>query len=201
MQRMKTWTKRLARWTGNVAIVAVILACAAYLLPHFMGYERYVITGGSMSGTIEKGSVVFAKPVPVEDLAVGDVITYMPPADSGIHNLVTHRLVEIEQGDTGQLVMRTKGDAVPHVDPWTFSLVEDVQPVVEYTVPTLGYLLIALADREMRMLIIGVPAALIALLALIELSRNALGAWSERDHRSSTSDRPAHAGSGSSGHR
>src|SRR5690606_9231079 len=131
MQRMKTWTQRLARWTGNAAFVAVILACAAYLLPHLMGYERYVITGGSMSGSIEKGSIVFEKPVPVEDLAVGDVITYLPPADSGVSNLVTHRLVEIEPDEAGQLVMRTKGDANADVDPWTFSLVEDVQPVVE----------------------------------------------------------------------
>ena len=167
MQRIKHQAARLLGLTGNLALVVVALACAAYLLPHLLGYERYVITGGSMSGSIEKGSIVFEKPRPVEELAVGDVITYLPPADSGVGNLVTHRIVEIETDERGELVMRTQGDANADVDPWTFSLVDDVQPVVEHTVPTVGYLLIALADREVRMLVIGVPAAVIALLALV----------------------------------
>ncbi len=185
MQRMQDWTKRLARLTGNLALVAVILACGAYLLPHLVGYERYVITGGSMSGSIEKGSVVFEKPHPVEELAVGDVITYLPPADSGVTDLVTHRIVEMGHDDAGQPVLRTKGDANADVDPWTFSLVGQEQPVVEHTVPALGYLLIALADREIRMVVIGVPAAVVALLALVELSRNLAGLWTERTPRRS----------------
>ncbi len=180
MQRIKHQAGRLAGVTGNLAMVAVILACAAYLLPHLLGYERYVITGGSMSGSIEKGSIVFEKPRPVEDLAVGDVITYLPPADSGVTDLVTHRIVEITTDERGELVMRTQGDANADVDPWTFSLVEDTQPVVEATVPLVGHALIALADREVRMIVIGVPAGIIALLALVELVRNLVGMWAER---------------------
>jgi signal peptidase I len=181
MQRTKLWTRRLVGVTGNLALVVVMLACAAYLLPHLLGYERYVITGGSMSGSIEKGSIVFEKPRPVEELAVGDVITYLPPADSGVGDLVTHRIVEVQTDERGELVMRTKGDANADVDPWTFSLVDDVQPVVEHTVPAVGHLLIALADREVRMIVIGVPAGIIALLALVELARNLTGMWTERD--------------------
>ncbi|GGK78347.1 signal peptidase I [Ornithinimicrobium pekingense] len=195
MQRIKHQAARLLGLTGNLALVVVALACAAYLLPHLLGYERYVITGGSMSGSIEKGSIVFERPRPVEELAVGDVITYLPPADSGVANLVTHRIVEIETDERGELVMRTKGDANADVDPWTFSLVDDVQPVVEHTVPKVGYLLIALADREVRMLVIGVPAAIIALLALVELTRNLAGMWVERGTgRTTPPGRPAHAG-------
>ena len=88
--------------------------------------------------------------------------------------------------------MRTKGDANADADPWTFTLVDTEQPVVEYTVPKLGYLLIALADREVRMLVIGVPAGIIALLALVELLRNATTAWTER--RAHQPAVPAHAG-------
>lgn len=195
MQRMKHLAKRLVSLTGNLSLAAVILACAAYLLPHLMGYERYVITGGSMYGSFEKGSVVFEKPVPVEDLALGDVITYLPPADSGVGNLVTHRIVEIETDDAGQLVMRTKGDANGDVDPWTFSLVDEKQPVVEYTVPQVGYALIALADREIRMLIVGVPAGIIALLALVELVKNLTRMWTGRSPQQPSV--PAHAGASS----
>lgn len=172
MPQLTTRTRRLAGHLGNLTMVAVILACAAYLLPSLLGYERYVITGGSMSGAIERGSVVFSEPRPVQDLEVGDVITYLPPADSGVTTLVTHRIVEIEPGEQGGSVMRTKGDANADVDPWTFSLLAQDQPVVTHTVPGVGYLLIALADREVRMLVIGVPAGVIALLALLELTRN-----------------------------
>lgn len=135
MQRTKHWARRLLSMVGNLGLVALVLACGAYLLPHALGYERYVITGGSMSGSIEKGSIVFAEPRSVEDLAVDDVITYLPPAGSGVGNLVTHRIVEIDTDEAGELVFRTKGDANADVDPWTFSLVADEQPVVTHSVP------------------------------------------------------------------
>lgn len=167
--------RRTARLLGRLTLALVVLGCGAYLLPSLMGYERYVITGGSMSGSIEKGSVVFTQARPVADLEVGDVITYLPPADSGVGTLVTHRISEIEQDDAGRSVLRTKGDANASVDPWTFSLLADTQPVVAGSVPALGYPLMALADRGTRMLVIGVPAGAIALLALVELGRNIAG--------------------------
>ena len=81
------------------------------------------------------------------------MITYQPPADSGIDNLVTHRIVSIE-GD----VFRTQGDANPDVDPWTFQLTSTSQSRVSYSVPYVGYVFIALQDRSLRMIVIGVPA-------------------------------------------
>ena len=86
------------------------------------GYDRYVITGGSMGDTIERGSVVWAKAVPVADLQVGDVITYTPPRGAGPEGLVTHRIVAIRRDRDGRREFRTKGDANAQVDPWTFNL-------------------------------------------------------------------------------
>jgi signal peptidase len=154
---------------ANLLLAAVTLACLAWLLPSVLGYERYVITGGSMSGTFEKGSLAFEQNVPTARLRVGDVITYQPPADSGTTDLVTHRIVRISQDERGRQVLRTKGDANAAVDPWTFRLTEPTQPVVQFTVPLAGHVFIALADRETRMLAVGVPAALVALVALGEL--------------------------------
>ena len=167
--------RRSALWrrTGtvllNLLLVGVTLAGAAYLVPSLLGYERYVITGGSMSGTYDKGSVVFEKPVPAEDLQVGDVITYLPPASSGVDKLVTHRIIGIGQDQHGRQALRTQGDANPDPDPWRFTLTATEQPVAEFGVPYVGHALIALADRETRMLLIGVPATLVALLSLGQL--------------------------------
>lgn len=81
---------------------------------------------------------------------------------------MTHRIVEVGTDAQGASRLRTKGDANPAVDPWTFSLVATEQPVVQFSVPKVGYLFIALADRDTRILVIGVPAGIIALLALVE---------------------------------
>ncbi|GAA6526953.1 signal peptidase I [Intrasporangium sp. DVR] len=153
----------------NVLLALVTLAGLAYLAPGVLGYERYVITGGSMSGTFEKGALVLERPVAVAELQVGDVITYVPPASSGVSTLVTHRITEITSSETGQPVLRTKGDANADVDPWTFSLNAPTQPVVEVAVPHVGWALIALADRQARMLVIGIPASLVALYSLGQL--------------------------------
>ena len=150
----------------NLGLGLVMLVALAFLLPSLMGLQRYVIMGGSMEGTYDLGSVVFEEVVPVEELRVGDVITYVPPAESGIDTLVTHRITEIDGAD-----FRTQGDANPAVDPWTFQLTAATQPRVVAHVPYVGFAFMALADRGTRMALIGLPAALIALWSLVELAR------------------------------
>ena len=155
---------RLVRYVVNLVCFATTLIAVAFIVPSAFGLQRYVITGGSMEGSISVGSVVFAEVVPVSDLRVGDVITYMPPPDSGLDNLVTHRIVSIESG-----VFVTKGDANPNKDPWSFKLSQATQARVVYDAPYIGYAFMTLADRDTRMLLIGVPAGLIALMSLVQL--------------------------------
>ena len=169
MHRLVQATRLSLRLSSTVLLLVVTLGCLAYIVPGLLGYERYVITGGSMSGAIERGSIVFEKPVPVEDLAVGDVITYLPPPDSGVSTLVTHRITQMVTGKDGSTVFSTQGDANPDPDPWTFSLPSGTQPVVAHAVPYVGYVFVALADPQVRKVVIGVPAAVIALLALRDL--------------------------------
>ncbi|MHA3835090.1 signal peptidase I [Terrabacter sp. AAH1] len=163
---------RIAGALGNLAVLGLMLLAVAYVLPSLLGFQRYVITGGSMQGTYDKGSVVFEKVVPTSQLRVGDVITYIPPASSGVTNLVTHRIVSAEAGTKG-IVYRTKGDANPSIDPWTFTLDRAEQVVVEFDVPHVGWALLYLADPSHRKLVVGVPAGLIALASILEAFRNA----------------------------
>src|SRR5919199_902688 len=51
--------------------------------------HRYEFTSGSMTGTYDRGSIVFDKVVPVDQLQVGDVITYTPPPGSGPQGRIT----------------------------------------------------------------------------------------------------------------
>nr|WP_272902278.1 signal peptidase I [Brevibacterium daeguense] len=146
-----------------------MLAIALVLIvPGFFGIQRYVITGGSMSGSFEVGAVAFARPVPVEDLQVGDIITYQPPAEAGISQLVTHRISHIETDPDHGQIFTTKGDANAADDPWQFQIDSPTQPTVVHAIDYLGWPMIWLADRTWRTILIGAPAAAIFLIAARE---------------------------------
>ena len=164
--------RRLFRGASSLLIAAGLLLGAVMVLPALAGIQRYVIVSGSMSGTYDRGSVVFAEVVPVSKLKVGDVITYRPPAGAGPDHLITHRISAITT-ERGARVFRTKGDANQAADPWTFTLPDGTQARVRAGLPYVGFAISALSDRRVRMLVIGLPAALIALSSLAGLWREA----------------------------
>ncbi len=163
--------RRALRTGVTIACVGImLLALGTLFAPTLLGYKRYVITGGSMTGSIPKGSVIYSKVVPVDDLRVGDVITFVPPE---MDAPVTHRITAIEVDERGNLVFRTKGDFNTSEDPWSLRFVDDVQARYAFHVPYLGYALAYLAVRQIRMLLIGLPAVVIALSMLVSLWREA----------------------------
>ena len=76
----------LARRLGRVLMALIVAAGILFglflIVPSVMGWVRYVIVSGSMTGTYARGSLVFDEVVPVKSLNVGDVITYRPPRGS-----------------------------------------------------------------------------------------------------------------------
>ena len=165
--------RRTARALSALVLAAGLLFGALLVLPAALGWQRYIITSGSMTGTYDRGSLVLDEVVPVSELRVGDVITYRPPAGAGPEGLVTHRIAEITTDEVGRRTFRTKGDANEAADPWTFHLPQGEQARVKLGVPYAGFALAALGRRDLRILIVGVPAALIALMSLAGLWREA----------------------------
>jgi signal peptidase len=168
-----TGARRALRWLGAGATVLCLMLAAILLIPAGLGFERYVIVSGSMTGSYDRGSIVFDDKVPVEDLKVGDTITYAPPANASPEDLVTHRIVWAGRNDLDERTFRTKGDANTTVDPWTFTLEQPEQARVAFSVPYVGYMLAALSIPTVRMLAIGIPAVAIALLILVGIWRDA----------------------------
>ena len=164
--------RRIARACTALVLAAGLLFGALLVLPAALGWQRYVIVSGSMTGTYDRGSLVLDEVVPVDSLERGDVITYKPPAGSGPEGLVTHRIASITTDKSGQRVFRTKGDANAAADPWTFSLANREQARVRIGIPYAGFALAALSRRDVRMLVVGLPAALIALMTLAGLWRD-----------------------------
>jgi signal peptidase len=168
------FARRVGRVLCALLLAAGVLLGVFLIAPSLLGWERYVIVSGSMTGTYDRGSLVFDEVVPVKSLKVGDVITYRPPRGSGPTGLVTHRIHAIGRDrKTGAPVFRTRGDANPVADPWTFTLADRTQARVVAGVPYAGFALAALSQRRFRMVLVGLPAALIALIAMTGLFRDA----------------------------
>lgn len=109
------------------------------LLPIGLGMERYVVRTDDMAPAISRGAVVLERPVPVGDLRVGDVITYVPPAASGVEGNVTHRIVSAHGSH-----LLTQGDANPQIDPWPVPTTGPTVSRVVWSVPKVGFLYLAL---------------------------------------------------------
>jgi signal peptidase len=171
--------KRLGKALATALCAACLGLAGLMLVPGFLGYQRYVITSGSMTGTYDRGSVVFDEVVPVSDLHVGDAITYTPPPGSGPTGRITHRIVSIGTDQFSRQTLRTKGDANAAADPWTFTLDGATQARVAFHVPYVGYVLSALAIRQVRMAVIGLPALLIAFAVLVGFRRDVRKAATE----------------------
>jgi signal peptidase len=165
--RARRLTSKVAGGFGRLVLLLAFVVLAATFLPSLLGYERYVLVGHSMEPTIHKGSLVFDEVVPVGDLRPGDVITYVPPTSG---EPVTHRIAAIERGPHGERVFRTKGDNNEKADLRPFTLREPQQARVAFAIPGLGWLFIALASPQVRMLLLALPALLLAMWA-------AAGVW------------------------
>jgi signal peptidase I len=151
-----------------VSLLILILALLVGVLPSILGYESYVVYGGSMEPAIGTGDLAVVGPVRPEQFRIGDVITYRTPDRPEV--IVTHRLVGMEPGENGQLSFQTKGDANDTVDK---VLVQQraVLGRVAYTIPRIGYLVDFARRVEGKILLIVIPGVLLALDYLLELRR------------------------------
>jgi signal peptidase len=150
------------RIVSAAALVALAALGLSMLVPTILGYQRYVIEGGSMGDALPRGSIAYAETAATDSIRVGDVITYRPP---GATTLRTHRVVWTGRSANGQRIFRTKGDANRAADRPAFTLPHDRQARVVLHVPIAGYAAAALSIRAVRMTVIGIPALAIALLA------------------------------------
>lgn len=170
MTRARALTVLVGRGLASVLLLLAVAAIAVTLLPGLLGYERYVLVGGSMEPTIHRGSLVFDEVVPVSELRSGDVITYVPP---GRTQPVTHRLISVRHPKQlhGRPLFRTQGDNVADPDMRPFTLDKPTQARYRFSVPYLGWVFVALGTPQLRLILLVAPALLIAVLMVARLWR------------------------------
>ena len=155
--KASVWPRRIVDIVGYLAL-ALCLALLGSLLTvaatNLLGYESYVIYSDSMNPTVKVGSLLLTRPVDVEDLRAGDVITYRSP---GNHTTLTHRIVSIRQQD-GERIFKTKGDASLEPDPRELILRGRVSKMA-FDIPYLGYVLDFAKSIQGVALLLLLPAA------------------------------------------
>ena len=134
-------------------------------------FGLYTIISGSMEPNISVYDVVLA--VDVEDLStikVGDVITFVSTWDVNYGTTVTHRVVNINQGENGEYNFNTKGDNNQSVDGATVSNANLVGKVV-LRLPQLGRLQFFLATKTGWFIVVFIPALGVIIWDLVKIFR------------------------------
>ena len=162
--------RRTDRWL----VPPVLGASVALLLVVGIGpltgrYRVATVLSGSMSPTMDAGSMVFSTPEPASSVAAGQVITFEIP--TGDHRVETHRVIEVIK-DGPEPVVRTKGDANTAPDPWQAKL-DGSTPLwrARFAVPKLGYLVQALRGPWFRIVSTLLAPALFLVVCLATIWR------------------------------
>jgi len=102
--RRRRVRERLAWAVALLGLAAVVTAVVASAF----GWSMLIFRSGSMSPDIPAGALAVARPVPVEDVARGDVVSVVSQEND---DRITHRVVDVVVGEDGVGRLTLRGDA------------------------------------------------------------------------------------------
>lgn len=163
MENNKSTMKRVKKWTGNVFFLVGLILVAFLLFsvvqsrlsngpPTIAGHKLYIVIGGSMSPTIDVGSLAVIKPIDDQAIKVGDIITYKGLTSESI---TTHRVSKILSID-GEPRFITRGDANDVDDPTPLEPSQIIGRVF-FTIPYVGSLLSFAQSKSGLVLLVIIP--------------------------------------------
>ncbi|WP_104161747.1 signal peptidase I [Arthrobacter sp. ZGTC212] len=125
--------------------LAALAALALVVVPMLTGSQTYSVLTSSMAPKYAPGTFLVVKPVPFEELKVGDIITYQ--IESGSPAVITHRITSVTAEQSGEIVFITKGD---NNDVEDELLVREVQVKGKlfYAVPYVGFVANGLGNSD-----------------------------------------------------
>lgn len=154
------------------AVFVILLMAAAFLLYYYVatkiyavkgpGYEPkysiYTIISPSMTPNIKVyDSVINVHVDRPEDIAVGDVITFVSSSILTPGMTITHRVIAITNDDDGQICYQTKGD-FNNVADQACAKYSNIIGKVVFKIPQLGRVQYFLASKMGWLLCILIPA-------------------------------------------
>lgn len=162
-------TSRLPGVVVALVVIALVAPFVVYAFPAVIGgNQSYVVLTGSMEPEISPGDAVVVKSVPTSEIAVGDVITFQ--TGTGEEIPVTHRVIEIAAGASGQPTFVTKGDANedPDIAPVP---AERVLGAVILTIPYIGFVVQFVNSPTGFVALVVLPLGLLLVTEVLRLVR------------------------------
>lgn len=92
-------------------LVLTVVSLIGIVLWRTQSVQVMSVQSGSMTPAIKRGDAVVLRPVSMQNLAVGDVVSYRSPANQSV--IITHRITRVESN--WRLVV-TKGDNANRAD-------------------------------------------------------------------------------------
>ena len=83
----------------------------------FMNFRLFTVVTGSMEPKYNIGDVLVSKTVDVENIKIGDTVSYLGAEGNFNGKIVTHEVINIEKDEAGKLLFYTKGIANLVQDP------------------------------------------------------------------------------------
>ncbi|WP_342001506.1 signal peptidase I [Microbacterium sp. LWH7-1.2] len=121
--------------SASILVLLLGVAVAVVGLPAVIGGSAMTVLTQSMEPGLPPGTLVVIRPTPVDEIRVGDVITYQ--ISSGEAAVVSHRVVSKTYAD-GELTFITKGDNNDTLDPAPVNPVQ-IRGTLWYSLPLLGW--------------------------------------------------------------
>jgi signal peptidase I, archaeal type len=121
--------------SAGLFVLVMLLAAALIVVPWVAHATPLTILTSSMEPKLPPGTLIVVKPEPIDDIRIGDVMTYQIQA--GKPAVVSHRVISISTSSDGKRTFITKGDNNSAPDPTVVAA--QVKGVVWYSVPWIGY--------------------------------------------------------------
>ncbi len=156
---------RWARRLGFGLLLALIAVPALASVPAVLGYGVLTVHSGSMEGTAPIGSAVVTRSLEPDQVRVDDVILVRAETAGVTAPAVLHRVISRRVDRSGEVVLRTKGDANPKPDPLPYVLSgPTMTPVL--IVPYVGYALAFVRTPIGWTAVVALPATVLLWLQL-----------------------------------
>ena len=159
LDRLSWPLRALAVWTVLGVVAAMLVV---FLAGQAAGYERLAVMSGSMEPAVSTGDVVLSKHIRPIDARVGDVVTFKDPDNP--KRLITHRVRSLHAAGP-KVRFVTKGDANNAVERWNVPASGSVGRV-EHRLPRLGYVFSWFGSTGRKLLLLLIPALLLAALEI-----------------------------------
>jgi len=160
--RVLGWLGQVVAWLFVITVAAVL--AVTVVVPRFGGATSYTVLTSSMEPGMPAGSLVVVKPTDPDQLGVGSVVTYQ--LESGEADVVTHRVVGVENAINGERTFVTQGDANDAADPASVRPVQ-IRGQRWYSVPYLGHVSKLLSGNQRQAAVYVVVALLLAYAAFM----------------------------------